>query len=108
MALDPSVATQRVSQERLRQIFNEGQYWERVQAGEFRAVLLREANPDPIKSGQPVGTKSQILVYLDSNDIQVALVHQYFRPDGTLGGNGRPDPKKVLKDGVLYILNLGS
>jgi hypothetical protein len=49
-----------------------------------------------------------MVVYLDSNDDQVALVHQYLRTDGSLGGSGRPDPKKVLKDGVLYILELGS
>jgi hypothetical protein len=49
-----------------------------------------------------------MVVYLDSNDNQVALVHQYLQTGGTLGGSGRPDPKKVLKDGVLYILQLGS
>jgi hypothetical protein len=108
MALASSVPTQRVSRERLREIFNESQYWRRTQSGEFRTLVLREANPDLIKSGQPLGTKSQMVVYLDSNDDQIALVHQYLRPDGTLGGSGRPDPKKVLKDGVLYILELGS
>ncbi len=61
-----------------------------------------------LNPGQPVGTKSQMVVYLDSNDDQIALVHQYVRPDGTLGGSGRPDPKKVLKEVVLYILELGS
>lgn len=25
----------------------------------------------------------------------MALVHQYLRPDGSIGGSGRPDPKRV-------------
>jgi hypothetical protein len=103
MALDPSVPTQRVSRERLREIFNEAQYWERAQSGEFRTIVLREGNPDPIKSGQTIGTKSQIVSYFDSQDNEVARVDQYLKPDGTLGGSGLPDPKKVFKDGILYI-----
>jgi len=25
----------------------------------------------------------------------IAIVHQYLLPNGTLGGSGRPDPKRV-------------
>jgi hypothetical protein len=35
---------------------------------------------------------------------KVAGVHQYLRPDGTIGLSGRPDPKEVYIDGVLYII----
>jgi hypothetical protein len=39
---------------------------------------------------------SQIIEYFDAEGTRVALVDQYLRPDGTLGGSGRPDPKRVL------------
>jgi hypothetical protein len=31
------------------------------------------------------------------------LVHQFLRPDGTIGASGLPDPKMMLKDGIEYI-----
>jgi hypothetical protein len=33
------------------------------------------------------------------------LVHQYLRPDGKVGGSGRPDPKAVLDGDTLYLLS---
>jgi hypothetical protein len=33
-------------------------------------------------------------------------VHQYLRPDGTLGLSGRPDPKLVLYEGVVYYCDM--
>jgi len=35
---------------------------------------------------------------------KIAGVHQYLRPDGTIGLSGRPDTKEVYVDGVLYII----
>lgn len=41
--------------------------------------------------------------YRDRTGKTVAMVHQYLRPDGTLGGRGRrPDPKYLLRDGVIF------
>lgn len=37
---------------------------------------------------------------------RVALVHQYLRPDGTVGASGQPDPKWLLEDGVIYATEL--
>lgn len=36
---------------------------------------------------------SQTVEYFTKNGQRVARVHQYLRPDGTIGGKGRPDPK---------------
>ena len=33
----------------------------------------------------------------------LALVHLYLRPDGSLGGSGRPDPKVVVHQGIEYF-----
>jgi hypothetical protein len=53
----------------------------------------------------PLGTRSQMISYRDSNDDEVARVHQYVKPNGAIGASGRPDPKRVLKDGILYRLH---
>jgi hypothetical protein len=46
---------------------------------------------------------SEMYVYLDARTKQeVAEVHQYTRPNGTIGGHGKPDPKRVFEGGVEY------
>ena len=45
--------------------------------------------------------------YIDANDNQIALVHQYRLPDGNLGGSGLPDPKKLLVGDILYLIDYG-
>src|SRR5437016_14262579 len=95
----------RVSAQKLREIFNRGQYWERTQQGEFREVVISSA-PASSKSGQRPGTKSEMIEYRSLTQ-RVALVHQFTRPDGSIGGSGRPDPKAVLDGETLYILESG-
>ena len=97
-----------VADQELRRMFNEGRYWERMVSGEFFEVLYREGHPSPKSSGEPPCTRSQIIAYLDSRGRQVAIVHQYLRKDGKLGGSGRPDPKKLFHRGRLYVMGLAS
>jgi hypothetical protein len=51
----------------------------------------------------PAGTRSQIIAYREGNTT-VAEVHQYLLPDGSLGASGVPDPKRLLINGLLYIV----
>jgi hypothetical protein len=90
-----------VTSQELQELFNNGGYRHRVLGGEFSQKLLREGKP---RAGvnEPPGTKSQIIAYLDAKGRMIAVVHQYLRPDGTLGASGRPDPKKLLLNGILY------
>lgn len=87
------------------EIFNREQYWERVQRGELQTVLLEEHIPQYVTKDIPAGTRSQMISYRDAADNEVARVHQYLKPDGTIGASGRPDPKRILFDGVLYRLH---
>jgi hypothetical protein len=86
----------------LRQRFNDGDYASRAAAGEFAIVLRRESHPTLAGSTEPFCTRSQILAYLDQDGERIAVVHRYLRADGTLGGSGRPDPKMLIEDGVIY------
>jgi len=91
-----------VSVTELRKIFNDGAYVERARLGELAEKLLSENNPSP-KARQPPGTKSQLIGYFDAKGREVARAHQYLRKDGTLGASGKPDPKKIFKEGKLYV-----
>jgi hypothetical protein len=33
---------------------------------------------------------------------ELARAHRYIGPDGKIGASGKPDPKRVYKDGKLY------
>jgi len=84
-----------VSKDIIRDIFNSGQYWERLRTGELEADVRKEGHPDSLHSGEPPCTKSQYVVYRDPKGNIVASVHQYLRPDGSLGASGKPDPKRI-------------
>lgn len=88
----------------LRKLFNEGRYADLVSYGALFERLIREDTPIP-SVNEPPGTRSQILAYLDNKGQQICIVHRYLRSDGTLGASGRPDPKKLLHEGTLYILD---
>jgi hypothetical protein len=76
----------------------------RIARGDAFARVIR-SRPAPVASGEPAGTLSQTVDYLDNNWRVVARVHQYRRADGTLGASGLPDPKKLVVDGVELVLD---
>jgi len=94
----------RVEQDEMRKIFNEGQYWEKSQSGEFSAITIADRHPSLTAANEPFCTFSQMISYRDSSNAEMARVHQYLRPDGTIGASGRPDPKRVFANGNLYRL----
>src|SRR5688500_3817542 len=97
----PPFQIRRVDAWELRRRFNEGRYWERLADGELHAKYRRNNHPAPAQAEQPYCTRSQEVSYLDADGNEVARVHQYLRPDGTLGGSGRPDPKRLLEEKTL-------
>ncbi len=85
----------------IRERFNKSGLFERVLRGELETVLeddrlVRE------EVGLPQGARSQMVWYLGPDGQKLVLVHQYLLPDGTIGGSGRPDPKRmILEDEVI-------
>lgn len=88
----------------MRKMFNDLGFWERVKAGELNAVVTDNRHPSLTKAREPLCTYSQEVSYRDSDNNEVARVHQYLKPDGEIGASGRPDPKRLLVDGVLHRL----
>ena len=87
----------------MRKLFNENRLWERLQSGEFTSVIL-ESRTAPVTAGEPPSTLSQMVSYRNSDNNEVARVHQYVRPDGSIGAAGKPDPKRLFLKGVLFRL----
>lgn len=102
------IIIQRVDPEQICAIFNEDRYWERAQTGEFTQVILEDRHPALMKADEPFCTQSQMVSYRDAAGNEVVRVHQYLRPDNTIGASGRPDPKRLLKNDVLYRLKKSS
>jgi hypothetical protein len=92
-----------VSPRALRQIFNDDRYLERAAGGEFSIVVAANNHPTSPKASVPFCTRSQEIILRDQSGREVAACHQYLLPDGTLGASGLPDPKRLVKDGVLYV-----
>lgn len=91
----------------LRRIFNDGGYLDRLHRGELALgpEPVEEHHPSPPLAAEPFCTRSQLLEYISKTGKRIALVHQYLRPDGTIGLSGLPDPKGVLDKGVWYQLD---
>lgn len=77
---------------------------EQAQSGILRGVLMKEKHPSPQPASEPFCTRSQIISYVNKDGDEVARVHQYLRPDGAIGGSGKPDPKRMLYKENIYIV----
>lgn len=91
----------------MQRLFNDGHYWQRAIAGELTTTVMEDRHPSLTVANEPFCTRSQMVSYRDPTGNEVARVHQYLRTDGTIGASGRPDPKRLLVDGILYRLVKG-
>ena len=101
----PDPPSQKVDKKTLQDVFNKSGYYQKVKEGKL-ASLIRKNNPvqrNLIDNGFDPRSKTQTIIYLDSEGNEIAKVHQYTRPNGTLEASGLPDPKKVLWNGILYV-----
>lgn len=94
----------RVPPSEMQRMFNEGAFWDKAKSGELTPVPLEDRHPALTAANEPFCTRSQMVSYRDASNSEIARVHQYVRTDGTLGASGKPDPKRLLQDGVLYRL----
>jgi hypothetical protein len=107
MSKSPYTASIRVNEWELRKIFNEDRFAERGESGEIAVKITRskEVLTDKIRNWIP-GTVSQELKYYDSDNVLIAKAHRYLRPDGKLAASGMIDPKRVVRNGIMHILDV--
>jgi hypothetical protein len=91
-----------VDSSKLQEMFKDGDYWARAKKGEFRFEMLKDDHPSFKRSNIPRCTRSQMIGYFDENGVRIVLMHQYRLQNGLLGASGKPDPKELLLDGVIY------
>lgn len=75
-----------------------------MQEGDFTQVIRREGHPSPPLANEPFCTRSQIIALVEDSGVRRANVHQYLRPDNTIGLSGLPDPKALLDGDTLYYV----
>jgi hypothetical protein len=93
-----------VTNDIIRQYFNDSQILERVKSGQIVPITKRSSHCTHPPAGHPVCTKSQIIYYYTQEGNPVAIVHQYLCPDGKVGGSGLPDPKRLfLQDRIISV-----
>ncbi|MBA2597666.1 MAG: hypothetical protein H0V00_13670 [Chloroflexia bacterium] len=94
-----------VNEDKIRKLFNDGRYYERMRAGEFQARIVR---PILIRRGDRRirNTMNQTVEYWDTFGNFIARAHQFRRHDGSLGASGRPDPKDLRHNDVPYRLDM--
>jgi len=94
----------RIPAEEMQRRFNDGKYWERMQAGEFTEII-KEYHPNtvyPEVLERHPGAVSVTTHYIDRSGLIIAEVHYFRMPDGSVIPGKRPDPKLLFEDGVLY------
>ncbi len=93
-----------VSIDIIRQIFNENGFLSNVRRGFWSKTLRSNSHLAKTSASLPYCTNSQIWVYFNEHHEAVAIVHQYLRPDGSIGASGLPDPKWLKHDGRFYAI----
>ena len=101
--------TEWVTPEIIQELFNQSQFYERLQRGELHKKVWGYDNHLNRRQRQrihePLCTRSQIVIYYELTGQPVALVHQYLRRNSELGGSGRPDPKRLFISGRVIAVS---
>jgi hypothetical protein len=66
-----------------------------------RKNVARDDHPAP---NQMFCTRSQTLECFDKDGNYLALLHQYKKPDGSIGASGKPDPKRLRIADTIYFI----
>jgi hypothetical protein len=85
-------------------MFNESQYPSMIADGRLTLKYLRNDHlKEPETKGEPYCTRGQMIRYVDNDGRWAVEVFQYLRPDKTIGGGGKPDPKRLRIGNTVFI-----
>jgi len=97
-----------VSRSELRRKFNDEGFRQLIGSGTLRSKRLSNRHlKEPAPWQGPFCTHSQHVRYLDSHGRLIVEIHQYLRPDGTLGASGKPDPKRLREGNRILAIPAG-
>lgn len=75
-----------------------------IENGELTVKTVRDSHlREPEARGEEHCTRSQLLRFLDRNGQWIVEGHQYLRQDGTIGGSGKLDPKRLRHEGRILV-----
>src|SRR3989338_9151424 len=101
----PRYTVEYTSPDVIRQKFNQSQYPAWIKNRTLVPTIVRDAPvKDPKRRREPLGTRSQFIRYVDRSGQWLVEVHQYLRPDATLGASGNPDPKRLRIGHTIYAI----
>ncbi|MCK4388475.1 MAG: hypothetical protein KAW00_06845 [Dehalococcoidia bacterium] len=96
-----------VPKESICRMFNESQYPLMIAKGQLMPQFLRNDHlKKPEEKKEPDCTRSQMIRYSDKAGHWAVEVHQYFRADKTIGGSGRPDPKRLRIGNTVFAVDI--
>ena len=90
-----------VPSEFLQEWFNALQVEALFARGLFRPQIVKDWDASG-GSGEPPGTRSQMVRLYAPGDYRVCDFHRYLRPDGSIGASGLLDPKGLSLGGEWY------
>lgn len=96
-----------VSPNNIRDMFNKSQFPGMIEDRKLTPIYLRNAHlKAPQIKHEPYCTHSQMIRYLDQTGQWIVEIHQYLRPDKSIGGGGKPDPKRLRIGNVVFIVDI--
>lgn len=95
-----------VTDKKIRQLYQRSGYRGRIKAGELTWKHTYDKHRYPPLSFLPDCTHSRRTAFFDVDGEKLVEFHYYLKPDGTLGASGKPDPKELMYNGVLYIADI--
>ena len=105
MAPPPLSEVEKVSPSTIRDLFNGSQYPGLIANCALKKEFIRRKHlQNPSQRGEPPCTHSEIIHYISTDGELSVKIHQYLRPDGSLGASGKPDPKKLKLEGKIYTI----
>jgi len=82
-------------------LFNEGRYYHRLLNGEFQAII-ENRHPATITSKRiPANADSGEVFYYEGNTL-IAVVHCFWNNTGEIVASRKPDPRRMIINGVAY------
>ena len=103
----PADEVEYISPKSIREIYNRSQYPSMIAGGQLNSLYLRNDHlKEPEKRGEPPCTHGQTIRYSDMDGQWVVVIFQYLRPDKSIGGSGRPDPKRLRIGNKIFIVDI--